>query len=163
MHLIKFLDMKKIILFSFIIFFISCGKENSNSSWSFTRVFVTEKTIKNVTINDKKFIFETANNDKIECFLSYFNESNNKTIDDETLRFIIKESNSIIKSQLLLPSSFKPIEYNLTQYEDEYGKQKLARIYIKVSAESENRDRKVELYPWKIQYNINEKEFHLLN
>ena len=60
MRLIKFVDMKKIILFSFITFFISCGKEDSNFSWSFSKKFTTDKTIENVTINDKKFIVETS-------------------------------------------------------------------------------------------------------
>lgn len=152
--------MKNIILIFLTILFISCSKQGDNSDWSFTKIFTTEKTIEDVTINDKKFIFETADGKEIECFLNYSKYSENKSIDDKTLRYIIKESNRFIKADLLLPSSFTPLEYSITQIDDYYGREV---IKIQVSGEAKNRDRKIELYPWKLEYDLKGKEFNFIN
>jgi hypothetical protein len=149
--------MKKIFYYLPMLFLLACGNENNNS-WSISKIFTTEKTIEDVTTKDKKFIFETANGEKIECFLSYIIENEKiKSINDETLRFLIRESNDRIKDDLRLPSSFKPIEYyiqHLNYYEsiEEY-------IDIKVSVTAEDYERKMVLANYYFSYNISTKEF----
>lgn len=138
MRLFKFVDMKKIILFSFITFFISCGKEDSNFSWSFSKKFTTDKTIENVTINDKKFIVETSDGEKSECYINFTNTSDSISIDDKSLRQSIKNADKHIKFYLILPSSYKPLEYNINQWNG-------SEVNVKVSYQSKNNENKVVL------------------
>lgn len=150
--------MKKIFYYLPMLFLLACGNENNNS-WSISKIFTTEKTIEDITTKDKKFIFETANGEKIECFLSYIIENEKiKSINDETLRFLIRESNDRIKDDLRLPSSFKPIEYYIEHrnyYEEEL-------VDIKVSVTAENYERKMVLSNYFFMYNISTKELHTL-
>jgi hypothetical protein len=149
--------MKKIFYYLLIFFLLACGNENK-SSWNISKIFITEKTIEDVTTKDKKFIFETANGEKIECFLNYIIENENRnSINDQTLRYIIKKSNKEIKDVLRLPSSFKPLEYyiNHTNYDEFHN-----YLEIKVSVSAENYERKMVLDNYYFKYNISTKEFY---
>jgi hypothetical protein len=149
--------MKKIFYYLPMFFLLACGNENNNS-WSISRIFTTEKTIEDVTTKDKKFIFETANGEKIECFLNYIIENEKiKSINDETLRFLIRESNNSIKDDMRLPSSFKPLEYYIRHVN--YSESITEYIDIKVSVTGENYERKMVLNNYYFNYDISTKEF----
>jgi hypothetical protein len=140
-----------------MFFLLACGNENNNS-WSISKIFTTEKTIEDVTTKDKKFIFETANGEKSECFLSYIIENKKtKSINDETLRFLIRESNNFIKDDMRLPSSFKPLEYYIRHVN--YSESITEYIDIKVSVTGENYERKMVLNNYYFNYDISTKEF----
>lgn len=153
--------MKKIFYYLPILFLLACGNENNNS-WSISKIFTTEKTIEDVTTKDKKFIFETANGEKIECFLNYIIEDEKLTsINDETIRFVIRESNKVIKKHLRLPSSFKPLEYYINHSKDEFSNEE--DLYIKVSVSAENWERKMVLSNYSFNYDISTKKFYVTN
>lgn len=149
-------SMKKILLLLLALNLISCGNDKSSNNWSVSKIFQTDKTIENVTTKDKKFIFETANGEKIESFLSYIIENEKtKSINDETLRFVIKESNLLIKSGLKLPSSFKPLEYYIIHRDDGIGFGEF--LGIKVSVECVNSRREIVLETYRLNYDISTK------
>lgn len=136
--------MKKIFYYLAVFFLLSCGNA-AEKTYEYA-------TLKDVTTNDKKFIFETANGEKVECFLNYIIESkNNKPINDKVLRYVIKTSNEHIKDEILLPSSFKPLEYNIKHYD--------SKLFIKVSFEAENKKRKMVLYKFIFDYELKSEIF----
>ncbi|WP_396142197.1 hypothetical protein [Flavobacterium sp.] len=151
-------SMKKILFLLLALNLISCGNDKSSNNWSVSKIFQTDKTIENVTTKDKKFIFETANGEKIECFLNYIIENEKiKSINDETLRFLIRESNNSIKDDMRLPSSFKPLEYYIRHVN--YSESITEYIDIKVSVTGENYERKMVLNNYYFKYDISTKEF----
>jgi hypothetical protein len=151
--------MKKIFYYLPIFFLLACVNENNNS-WRISKIFTTEKTIEDVTTKDKKFIFETANGEKIECFLNYTINNNGKPIDNKTLRIIINGCNIAIKEDLRLPSSYKPIEYNISQINSFYHDNKEI-IETKVSFYCENWETKIVLLSYKLVYKQSDRAIYI--
>ncbi len=100
-----------------------------------------DKNIDNVTTKDKKFLFETASGEKTECYLTFLNDGKQNSITNEELKVLIKLTNRKIKEDLLLPSSFKPLEYYIKQSAEWDGFQQtiLIRINVRVSFNCINR------------------------
>lgn len=118
--------MRKIILITLVLIFNSCTKE---------------KNIENISTKDKKFSYETTSGEKIESYLTFINDGKQNSISDKELRLLIKLSNRKIKENLILPSSFKPLEYNIKQSAAwvEYEQKVILRIKIRISYQAKNR------------------------
>ncbi|WP_296686194.1 hypothetical protein [Flavobacterium sp.] len=122
-----------------------------------------DKNINNITTKDKKFLFETALGEKTECYLTFLNDGNQNSISNKELILLIKLSNRKIKENLLLPSSFKPLEYYIKQSAEWDGFQQtvIIRLNIRVSFNCKNRkgseiidDKELEVVK-----NLNENKF----
>lgn len=140
--------MKKIILITLALIFNSCNKE---------------KNIENISTKDKKFSYETTSGEKIETYLTFINEGNKSSITNKELSLLIKLSNRKIKEDLILPSSFKPLEYNIKQSSewDGYLQTVILRINIKISYQAKNRKgvETIALEELKVLKNLNENKF----
>lgn len=140
--------MRKIILISLALIFNCCSKE---------------KNIENISTKDKKFSYETTSGEKIEPYLTFINEGNKSSITNKELSLLIKLSNRKIKEDLILPSSFKPLEYNIKQSSewDEYQQTFMLRIKIRISYKGKNRKGQeiIDVQELQIFKNLNENKF----
>jgi hypothetical protein len=116
--------MKKILLLFLALHLISCGNDKSSNNWSVSKMFETDKTIENVTINDKKFLYEMVTGEKTECYLNIKLNEQKDYFTDKNLRDIINQLNEYLIGILIVPSSYRPSDYifdaNNKNFDKEY-------------------------------------------